>query len=387
MSKRKSISQKTERVLWAISAGRCEKCGRLLYRHPLSQAIGNFAQIAHNVPVSDFGPRSDFKGEYKRIDPGLDIDSIDNLLLLCYDCHREIDETNPDKFPPHLLKQIKYEFENFILKSTNIERIIPTTVVRYSSNLHGQRILITDVERALSHDKAIYSDIDLSLKDSCNNIKDINYWSNEESHLVNIFKERVKQRLEDCHKIASNNFSVFSIGPIPLLVKLGTLLSNKNNIDVYQLKKSPIQTWKWDIESFGDDFDYKINYIQKKENAKKIILLCSLSGIINQTAVKKVISFDDADVLEIRTTCQAYDDFLRTKDQLNRFVLCFRKLKEEMLGLSSKKLPVHLFAAIPCSVAVEIGRQWNPSVDLPMVIYNLTEGRYEKALTIGEINE
>lgn len=80
MSKRKHISQNTERLLWAMSAGRCEKCGRLIYQHPLSKSIGNFAQIAHNLPVSDNGPRS----EYKQIDETKSIDDIKNLLLLCY---------------------------------------------------------------------------------------------------------------------------------------------------------------------------------------------------------------------------------------------------------------------------------------------------------------
>lgn len=387
MSKRKPISQKTEKILWGISAGRCERCGRLLYRHPLSQTIGNFAQIAHSVPVSDFGPRSDFKGKYKQINPDLDVDDISNLLLLCYECHREIDEIDPDRFPPCYLKQIKNDFENFILNTTNIERIIPTTVIKYSSNLHGQRITITDVEKALSQNKAIYNEVDISLKNSYNNIKDVNYWHNEELHLVRIFEDQVKPKMENYNKTISNNFSVFAIAPIPLLIKLGTLLSNKNDIDVYQLKKSSILTWKWDTESCNDDFNYEIKYIQKNANAQKIVLLCSLSGVINQTTVKKVISFDDADILEIRTSCQPHDDFLRTKEQLDKFVLCFRKLKEKMLSMSTQRLPIHLFAAIPASVAVEIGRQWNPSVDLPMVIYNMIEGKYEKALTIGETNE
>lgn len=47
MAERKKISKNTERLLWAMSAGRCEKCGRLIYKHPLSGVIGNFAQIAH----------------------------------------------------------------------------------------------------------------------------------------------------------------------------------------------------------------------------------------------------------------------------------------------------------------------------------------------------
>ena len=103
MAERKKINPMTEKLLWAMSAGRCEKCGRLIYRHPLNNVVGNFAQIAHNLPVSDKGPRA----EFKIIDPKVDINNVSNLLLLCYDCHKEIDEIQPDKYPPYLLKQMK----------------------------------------------------------------------------------------------------------------------------------------------------------------------------------------------------------------------------------------------------------------------------------------
>lgn len=386
MADRKTISQNTEKLLWAMSAGRCEKCGRLVYRHPMSQVLGNFAQIAHNLPVSDFGPRSNFKKKHKQIDPNMDIDDVSNLLLLCYDCHKEIDKIHPSDFPPQRLRQIKNDFEEFVLKATNNERIIPTTVVTYSPNLHGQRITITksQTQKAVSPDKVINCEFDITLKNSSYNVGDAKYWQYEESNLVRIFEEKITPRLED-YTLASNNFSVFAIGPIPLLIKLGTLLSNKNDIDVYQFKKSPTPTWEW--ESCERDFDYEIKCIQQKKDAKRIILMCSLSGVINQSAVQRVISWDDANIIEIRTTCQPHDDILRSKKQLDKFVLCYRQLKEQMLNMSNQRLPVHLFAAIPVSMAVEIGRHWNPTVDLPMVIYNLTNGQYEKAITIGGNNE
>ncbi len=384
MPNRKKISQNTERLLWAMSAGRCEKCGRLIYRHPLSHTIGNFAQIAHNLPVSDFGPRSNFKAKYKQVDPNLDIDDVDNLLLLCYDCHKEIDELRPDDFPPYLLKQIKSDFEEFVVKATNIERIVPTIAIKYSPNLHSKRLLVTGIQKAIFPDKVIDQEIDLTLRNSSYNVGDPEYWQYEEAHLLRIFREKVEPILED-YRYTSSNFSVFAIGPIPLLIKLGTLLSNKNSIDVYQLKKSPMSTWEW--ESSDDDFNYEIKCIQQKEDAKRTILMISLSGTINQAAVRKVLPWEDSNILEVCTTCPPHDDLLRSKNQLDKFVLCYRKLKEQLLRMSDKKLTVHLFAAIPVSVAVEIGRHWNPTVDLPIVVYNLTNGFYENAIKIGDTNE
>lgn len=55
--------------------------------------------------------------------------------------------------------------------------------------------------------------------------------------------------------------------------------------------------------------------------------------------------------------------------------------------MCEKRSMVHVFAAVPVSVAVEIGRHWNSNVDLPMAIYNFTNGKYEKAIIIGEKDE
>lgn len=380
MAKRKEINPKTEKLLWAMSAGRCEKCGRLIYRHPLNNVVGNFAQIAHNLPVSDKGPRA----EFKIIDPKADINDVSNLLLLCYDCHKEIDEIQPDKYPPYLLKQMKYDFEEFIVKATNIERIIPTFVIKYSPNLHGQKLQITGIQKALFPDKVISREIDLNLNNSTYFVEDPEYWQIEKKHLIRTFNQKVLPVIED-YKDGFINLSVFAIGPIPLLVKLGELLSNKRNVDVYQLKKSPQSTWEWEFTQ--EQTEYVINYIQEIDTPEKIIVLFSLSGLIRHEDVRKAISWEKATVIEVRTNHEPSDDYLRNKLQLDKFVKCYQVLKEKLRNSCTNNIMVHIFAAIPVSVAIEIGRHRNPTVDLPLTIYNLTNGIYKKAITIGDANE
>lgn len=380
MTKRKKISHNTERLLWAMSAGRCEKCGRLIYQHPLSKVIGNFAQIAHNLPVGEDGPRSNYKLHYKQIDSSLNIDNIQNLLLLCYDCHKEIDETRIQDYPPELLKKMKADFEEFVVKATNIERIKPTIALKYSANLHGQRLLVTGIQKALFPDKVIAQEVDLTLKNSSFFVGDSQFWAIEEKNLERIFSNRVVPVIEN-YQNGFINISVFAIAPIPLLVKLGELLSNKHNIDVYQLKKSPILTWEW--ENTDDDIEYETCHIQICENPRKIILIFSLSGLVKHDDVKKVLPWDNTTVIEIKTN-EPFDDFLRSEKQLEKFVRCYRHLKEKLRNMCESNVMIHVFAAVPVSVAVEIGRQRNNTVDLPLTIYNYTNSAYEKAIVIGE---
>lgn len=380
MAKRKSLNHMTEKILWAMCAGRCEKCGRLIYQHPLSNAVGNFAQIAHNLPVAANGPRANFKV----IDSSYDINDVSNLLLLCYDCHREIDEIAPEKYSPNVLKRIKFDFEEFILKATNVERIEPTLVIKYSPNLHNKKLQVTGIQKALFPEKYIKEEVDLTLCNSTYFVGDPEFWSIEEKNLVRTFNQKVLPAIEN-YKDGFINVSVFAIGPIPLLVKLGALLSNKNNVDVYQLKKAPQSTWEWEYTNANTE--YEINYINDVKNPEKVIIMFSISGIIRYEEVENSISTENSIVVEIRTNQTPFDDFLRNKVQLDKFVKCYQTIKEEMRNKCSKNVMAHLFLSVPVAAAVEIGRHWNMTVDLPFTVYNYTNGVYEKAITIGETDE
>ena len=49
---------------------------------------------------------------------------------------------------------------------------------------------------------------------------------------------------------------------------------------------------------------------------------------------------------------------------------------------------LHVFPAVPVSIAVEVGRVWMPKVDLPLCIYdqNRKLGGFTKALVFPENN-
>ena len=101
--------------------------------------------------------------------------------------------------------------------------------------------------------------------------------------------------------------------------------------------------------------------------------------------MKAAISWDDSTVIEIETNHKPFDDFLRNKQQLEKFVQSYQALREQLRKLGNSNTMVHIFAAVPNSIAIEIGRQRNETFDLPLTIYNYTNGVYEKAIIIGEI--
>lgn len=88
-------------------------------------------------------------------------------------------------------------------------------------------------------------------------------------------------------------------------------------------------------------------------------------NIIKATKTKESMSIDEP-----------FDDFLRTKEQLNEFLLEFRKLKS---FLTSKGVQIiHLFAAIPVAFAIGIGQAYNPNYDATIITYDYKQGMYIK---------
>lgn len=372
MSEREKISDTTKLLLWAMSAGRCQKCGRLVYKHPLSDTVGNFAQIAHNLPVGGNGPRC----TYKKIDAGKDINEIDNLLLLCHDCHREIDVERSSEYTPPVLMRIKKDFEEYVLKATNIKFCEPTFAVKYSPNLHGASLQITGIQKAIFPNKYIEIERDLTLSNSSLFTNDgLTFWETEKRNLANNFERFVMNNSSD----KCRDYSVFAIGPIPLLIVMGALLTNKKNVEVYQLRKTP-SSWEW--ESSLPDVEYKTEAIDIKQEATEAVLLMSLSGQVAIDNVKNSIAVDDKSIYKISIT-NPNDDFLRTKNHLFDFIDAYRKLLAKMLSDNPMLNKIHLLGAVPNSIAVEIGRQRNVNVDPILVVYEFNNKKYTKVFEVN----
>src|SRR6185437_5972981 len=98
----KSVSTKTRLILWARGAGRCYYCNRDLIGDLISlspQLVKGL--VAHIVAEKPDGPRGD------PVRSPLLVDNVDNLMLMCHDHHRLIDEEKPAEYPESRLLAMK----------------------------------------------------------------------------------------------------------------------------------------------------------------------------------------------------------------------------------------------------------------------------------------
>lgn len=114
----RSISITTQNFLWGRAAGRCEfaGCNKPLWKSSVTSERVNIAQKAHIYSFSEEGPRGN-----DAVSPG-DLNSIDNLILVCHECHQKIDAAvDGGRYPAALLQEMKREHERRIELVTSID--------------------------------------------------------------------------------------------------------------------------------------------------------------------------------------------------------------------------------------------------------------------------
>lgn len=378
--KRPIIGEKVRYLLWAKSAGRCQfnGCNKVLYQDGHTQIEMNFAEVAHIIGQGGKGPRSYDELKYdKRY-----INDISNLMLLCPKDHKLVDK-NPDLYSPELLRGMKAEHENKVRLATEMKIDDTSNVVIYRGRIGTFQPAI-EFKGAM---QAMFPDyypakpyaLELSMSGNLATDNDPKFWDAQVQNLENQFRRNVEPYLENSQE--RNHYSIFAFAPIPLLIKLGTLLPDKYPAQVYQLTKEP-PTWEWQPEP--EVFDFKV--YEPTENYKTVVLNLSLSADIHYQRIYDAMQTKDVSIwcMDISETVFPKNDHLRGKGQLILFSRQFRKLLNMIKMKHGQNTTLHIFPAIPVAYAVEIGRAWSEKADMPLAIYdqNNKSNGFFHALTI-----
>lgn len=236
-------------------------------------------------------------------------------------------------------------------------------IVTYSANMQDKNWSLC---------RSVSNRIDISMKNFPLMPEDKDsYWEIQRKSLVETFNKKIEACLDEGYTI-----DLYALAPIPLLVQLGNLFANRPNINLFQLKKVP-SSFEW--EDFGNKLNIKIEKPSKVLIKPDVALMLSFSDKVNINNVRQVVG-REMPVVEMSIE-EPYDDFLRSKNQLNEFLMEYRKVKAFLTSNGVKR--IHLFAAIPVTFAIGIGQAYNPNYDADIITYDFKQGSYHKALTIG----
>lgn len=356
-SNRKTIPQKVVNLLWVKAAGRCEfaGCNKCLYTDDLTKNIFNRSNIAHIVADSPDGPRGD-SVRSKMLDQ-----DINNLMLLCPGHHKMIDSSEyVEKYSEEVLLEMKKAHEKRIEFVTDLKDDMQVHVVTYLSKI-GDTIPFLDessINSALlpNYYPADNYPISIDCSGLCSS-ESQEYWKNEVENLTSKFKDRI---LFPSERWNQKRIALFAMAPMPLLVKLGTLLNDKIPVDVYQKHRFP-DSWKW-VD--GEKCTYIIN--RPKDVSKKPVLVFSLSYDITQRVYDKYQ--DNGSIWEIRIA-KPCNDYLKSLCQLENFSVAVYDVLAD-IKKTTNGTDIDVYMSMPVACAVQLGRVWMHKADLKLNLYD-----------------
>lgn len=354
-----TVPRKTTIRLWGKAAGRCEYegCNEPLWLDSLTKSEFNMAYLAHIIADKAKGPRGNAELSKKLKN------DISNLMLLCDKHHRLIDKEDVVGHPVERLRLMKRKHEERIELHSSVMEDKQSHIILYGSNIgeHSAQISWEKASQSMQpvHYPASHRAIELSLKNNSARDDEKSFWKNEREHLKKQYNEFIKPRLSSGEV---QHFSVFALAPQPLLVELGRLISDIPGAEVYQLHREP-PDWKWQ----GHPQNFKYVIFQPQTRHHDVAINLSLSATIDDSRIASVLNVKHS--IWKLTHENPNNDFLKSRTQLQEFRENFRVILNRIKAVHGEKAIIHLFPAVPNSVAVDIGRVWMQKADLPIRIY------------------
>jgi hypothetical protein len=186
------------------------------------------------------------------------------------------------------------------------------------------------------------------------------YWAIQRENLVRQFDAKVRGRIE---RQEIRHLSVFALAPQPLLIELGRLLCDIVPATIHQRHREPA-TWRWQ----PDQPAVRFTVSEPTQFSGAAALKLSVSATINDDRIHKVVGAE-ASIWSICAEAP-HNDILRRPEDQSTFRALLRRLYDRIKACHGDGALVHVFPALPASLAIEIGRVWMPKSDVPLRLYD-----------------
>lgn len=360
----------TKLMLCAKAGGRCqfEGCNKRLFVDGITLKKINNSNIAHIVASAPDGPRGD-ENSYELSD------KLENLMLMCQEHHKLIDD-NPEQYTVKLLKKMKEQQEQKIESILDYMNYPQSEIIILESPIKNKNDVKVNYEQTV---EAIRSEGNnpasnyptLVRIQSNENYRNPAYWNAVENEL----EFQVKYQIEPIYKFEHDvRLAVFPIAPIPLIIKFGNLLGDKRKIDIFQKTRMP-DTWIWQSKELTNEFCVeKIN----SNRGNEVALILSLTADIDISRITNVVK---ADIIYIISAKRTGVDCIMSLQDLKAFWHQYQNVCDQIKNIDGYS-EISLFPAIPVSAAFEIGRRYMQDVFPIIHVFEDSNGFFE-TITIG----
>lgn len=361
-------------VLFVRAGGRCEfdGCNRYLLEHPVTLTEGNFSEVAHVVAFKPDGPRGKEDLRPKNIN------NVSNLMLLCPQCHKLIDD-HPERFSRRTLEEYKQRHENRIHHVTGLGPGQKTSVLVVRTSIGAQTV-------AFPYDQIIEAISPRYPISRQGTQIDLTQLRGEGAAFFEAARTTIEQRIGRMFEPGgeveqAGHISLFALAPIPLLIVLGKQLSNKVPLEIYQRHRDT-ENWTWKKD--GKPVVYEFRQLRSGASEQHVALILSLSGAIPIKALPGNIR-NAATIYQITLLgANPAATFLRMRQDLDNFRIVYQEALGTIIKTHGLVEGIDLFPAVPAPIAVLCGRELLAKVHprLRVYDYNKNTGGFTFALEV-----
>lgn len=359
----RSISRTVEAMLWGRAAGRCQfdGCNGELWKSPVTQERVNLAEKAHIYSFSVDGPRGNRGVDAKQLN------SLENLILVCDSCHKNIDTNwSRNRYTVAQLTQWKVCHEARVARVTGIGPEKSSHILLFGSNIgdhHGPLHYRQAVDAVFPNwYPAEDQPIALGVRNSVlSEVKSELHWAPAHENLKSDY-DHVRRRVRSGE---IRHLSVFALAAQPLLIRLGALLGDIVRAEVYQLHREPAPSWRWPVPPPAAP-EVEIRRPSSTNGPPALVL--SFSATVTVDRVTSVLGPDAA--VWTMTVPSPNKEIVKSPGQLSEVRGLFGRVLDEIKALHGQDTLLHVFPVMPVSLAVELGRARSPKAEMPWRIYD-----------------
>ncbi|MNN13131.1 hypothetical protein D3C81_1261520 [compost metagenome] len=192
-----------------------------------------------------------------------------------------------------------------------------------------------------------------------------------------------EQFLETMQRHKDVDVEIFPLSPIPLLIHVGTLISDTVPATVYQYDREQ-EIWVTNKPRDSQQAQVLIldSPLTSKDDSNILVVAVSVSALIDSKDINEVIDVP-FDLLEVKIENPEIDKVLYRED-LKLIQKYFRKSVETQLQ-KKRYREIHLFYSGPAGLAVEVGRSINSRMWPDVVLYQYNARsvpRYQKTFKV-----
>jgi len=352
----RTLSERVARRVWVAAGGRCTMCNRYLLEDEFTGQDVATGQLAHIIGWSTApgSPRGDDKLALE------DRNLESNLMLLCHDQHRVIDTRSLwEVYDAAALRAIKRTHERRIRQLTALRHEDKCTVLRVVSSLHAAPVQLSasSVATALLADGRFpgfalsgVDEFEIDLRPIPGEADGrASYWA----AAADLIHDRLARLATHVAKENIHHLAVFPFARVPALVALGAALDDAVPMVIYPKRRSSGEGWGWTPGSPDVSFGY--SRVQAGSDPANVAVLFSVSGTVDRARLPEGAS--TATIYELRPEgIGPSPDLVATRASLDNFAATWRSLLADLEHLHPGLVGMDVFAAVPVTAAVAIGR-------------------------------